>query len=38
MVLSRISQDWLYGESGDQRKGQFPINYVNRVPRNVSLY
>ncbi|XP_012141809.2 SH3 domain-containing lethal (3) 05822 isoform X2 [Megachile rotundata] len=30
-VLSRISQDWLYGECKG-RKGQFPANYVNRIP------
>ncbi|XP_076178146.1 SH3 domain-containing lethal (3) 05822 isoform X2 [Ptiloglossa arizonensis] len=35
-VLSRISQDWLYGECGG-RKGQFPVNYVNRVPCNIPL-
>ncbi|XP_043263549.1 uncharacterized protein B0303.7-like isoform X1 [Colletes gigas] len=34
-VLSRISQDWLYGEY-DGRKGQFPVNYVNRVPCTMS--
>lgn len=33
-VLSRVSQDWFYGEYGG-RRGQFPANYVNRVPRNV---
>ncbi|XP_015430068.1 PREDICTED: uncharacterized protein B0303.7 isoform X2 [Dufourea novaeangliae] len=35
-VLSRISQDWFYGEC-ESRKGQFPINYVNRVPCNIPL-
>lgn len=33
-VLSRVSQDWLYGEYGG-RRGQFPANYVNRVPCNI---
>lgn len=33
-VLSRLSQDWYYGEY-DGRKGQFPINYVNRIPCNI---
>lgn len=35
-VLSRISHDWLYGECGN-RKGQFPVNYVNRIPCNLPL-
>ncbi|XP_017765426.1 PREDICTED: uncharacterized protein B0303.7 isoform X2 [Eufriesea mexicana] len=35
-VISRISQDWLYGECGS-RKGQFPVNYVNRIPCNIPL-
>ncbi|XP_017889274.1 abl interactor 1 isoform X2 [Ceratina calcarata] len=35
-VLSRISQDWLYGECGG-RKGQFPTNYVNRIPCDFTL-
>lgn len=35
-VLSRISHDWLYGECKD-RKGQFPVNYVNRIPCNLPL-
>lgn len=33
-VLSRTSEDWLYGEC-DGRKGQFPANYVNRIPRDI---
>ncbi|XP_020284984.1 uncharacterized protein B0303.7-like isoform X2 [Pseudomyrmex gracilis] len=33
-VISRISKDWLYGEYNG-RKGQFPANYVNRLPRNI---
>lgn len=33
-VISRISEDWLYGEYND-RKGQFPANYVNRLPHNI---
>lgn len=33
-VISRISADWLYGEYNG-RKGQFPVNYVNRLPRNI---
>nr|XP_033325275.1 uncharacterized protein B0303.7-like [Megalopta genalis] len=33
-VLSRLSQDWYYGECNG-RKGQFPINYVNRTPCNI---
>ncbi|XP_076669295.1 SH3 domain-containing lethal (3) 05822 isoform X2 [Andrena cerasifolii] len=34
-VLSRISQDWLYGECKG-RRGQFPTNFVNRVPCNIA--
>ncbi|XP_011643709.1 uncharacterized protein B0303.7 [Pogonomyrmex barbatus] len=34
-VISRLSEDWLYGEYNG-RKGQFPVNYVNRLPRNFS--
>lgn len=33
-VISRISEDWLYGEYNG-RKGQFPVNYINRLPRNI---
>ncbi|XP_029174952.1 SH3 domain-containing protein 19-like [Nylanderia fulva] len=33
-VISRISEDWLYGEYNG-RKGQFPVNYVNRLPHNI---
>lgn len=33
-VISRISEDWLYGEYNG-RKGQFPANYVNRLPHNI---
>lgn len=33
-VISRISKDWLYGEYNG-RKGQFPINHINRLPRNI---
>lgn len=33
-VISRISEDWLYGEYNG-RKGQFPVNYVNRIPHNI---
>ncbi|KAL0120855.1 hypothetical protein PUN28_008500 [Cardiocondyla obscurior] len=33
-VISRLSEDWLYGEYNG-RKGQFPVNYVNRLPRNI---
>nr|XP_034172384.1 uncharacterized protein B0303.7-like isoform X1 [Osmia lignaria]XP_034172385.1 uncharacterized protein B0303.7-like isoform X1 [Osmia lignaria]XP_034172387.1 uncharacterized protein B0303.7-like isoform X1 [Osmia lignaria]XP_034172388.1 uncharacterized protein B0303.7-like isoform X1 [Osmia lignaria] len=36
-VLSRISQDWLYGECKG-RKGQFPANYVNRIPCNIPSF
>ncbi|XP_011171148.1 SH3 domain-containing protein 19 isoform X2 [Solenopsis invicta] len=32
-VISRVSKDWLYGEYNG-RKGQFPVNYVNRLPSN----
>ncbi|XP_031841944.1 SH3 domain-containing lethal (3) 05822 isoform X2 [Nomia melanderi] len=35
-VLSRLSQDWFYGECEGQ-KGQFPINYVNKIPCNIPL-
>lgn len=34
IVISRISEDWLYGEYNG-RKGQFPVNYVNRLPHNI---
>ncbi|XP_035726685.1 abl interactor 1-like isoform X1 [Vespa mandarinia] len=34
-VLSRLSDDWLYGEYKGI-KGQFPTNYVNRVPYSIS--
>ncbi|KAF7383356.1 hypothetical protein HZH66_012706 [Vespula vulgaris] len=34
-VLSRLSDDWLYGEYKG-RKGQFPTNYVNRIPYSIS--
>ncbi|KAK2587228.1 hypothetical protein KPH14_002967 [Odynerus spinipes] len=34
-VLSRISDDWLYGEYKG-RRGQFPTNYVNRIPYSIS--
>ncbi|XP_046626901.1 SH3 domain-containing protein 19 isoform X1 [Neodiprion virginianus] len=30
-VLSKLSDDWLYGECNG-RRGQFPANYVDRVP------
>lgn len=33
-VLSRISDDWLYGEYKG-KKGQFPANYVDRVPQDL---
>ncbi|XP_018362454.1 PREDICTED: abl interactor 1 isoform X1 [Trachymyrmex cornetzi] len=33
-VISRISEDWLYGEYNG-RRGQFPVNYINRLPRNI---
>ncbi|XP_034933985.1 uncharacterized protein B0303.7 isoform X2 [Chelonus insularis] len=36
-VLSRISDEWLYGEY-DGKKGQFPANYVDRVPRDLPQY
>lgn len=34
-VLSKISDDWLYGEY-EGRRGQFPTNYVNRIPYSIS--
>lgn len=34
-VLSRLSDDWLYGECKG-KKGQFPTNYVNRIPYSIS--
>ncbi|XP_012251131.1 SH3 domain-containing protein 19 isoform X2 [Athalia rosae] len=34
-VFSKLSDDWLYGEC-DGRKGQFPTNYVDRVPSMLS--
>ena len=33
-MLSRVDSDWLYGEQ-DGRRGQFPVNFVNRVPDNL---
>ncbi|XP_012277135.1 uncharacterized protein B0303.7 isoform X2 [Orussus abietinus] len=36
-VLSRISSDWLYGQC-EGREGQFPANYVDRVPSNLQNY
>ncbi|KAL0276059.1 UNVERIFIED_CONTAM: hypothetical protein PYX00_003722 [Menopon gallinae] len=33
-VISRIDQDWLYGECNG-RTGQFPANFVDRVPANL---
>ncbi|KAK0161828.1 hypothetical protein PV327_008240 [Microctonus hyperodae] len=36
-VLSKISDDWLYGEYNG-KKGQFPTNYVDRVPHNLPNY
>ncbi|KAI4495933.1 hypothetical protein M0802_008148 [Mischocyttarus mexicanus] len=33
-VLSRLSDDWLYGEYKG-KKGQFPTNYVNRIPYSI---
>ncbi|OXU30074.1 hypothetical protein TSAR_017063 [Trichomalopsis sarcophagae] len=35
-VLSRISDDWLYGEH-DGRKGQFPANFVDKIPTDLPL-
>ncbi|XP_044017157.1 probable serine/threonine-protein kinase DDB_G0282963 isoform X2 [Aphidius gifuensis] len=36
-VLSRISDDWLYGEYKNT-KGQFPSNYVDKIPQNLPQY
>ncbi|XP_024946157.1 SH3 domain-containing protein 19 isoform X2 [Cephus cinctus] len=36
-ILSRISDDWLYGECNGKR-GQFPANYVHRVSINLPNY
>lgn len=33
-VLKKISADWLYGECNGQF-GQFPVNFVNRVPKEL---
>ncbi|XP_011494417.1 PREDICTED: uncharacterized protein B0303.7 [Ceratosolen solmsi marchali] len=33
-VLSRISDDWLYGEYNG-KKGQFPANFVDKVPSDL---
>lgn len=33
-VTRKISADWLYGEC-DGRQGQFPTNYVDRVPDSI---
>lgn len=33
-VLRKISDDWLYGECNGLR-GQFPCNFVDRVPQNI---
>lgn len=30
-VLSKLSDDWLYGEC-EGRRGQFPANYVDKIP------
>lgn len=35
-VLSRIDQDWLYGEC-DGKTGQFPANFVDRIPHDLPL-
>lgn len=34
-VLSRLSDNWLYGECNGKR-GQFPVNYIDRIPFNFS--
>lgn len=36
-VLSRISDDWLYGECNSS-KGQFPANYIDRLPENLPAH
>ncbi|KAH0546645.1 SH3 domain-containing protein 19-like isoform X1 [Cotesia glomerata] len=36
-VLSKISDDWLYGEY-QGKKGQFPTNYIDRVPSYLPKY
>lgn len=33
-VTKKISQDWLFGQC-DGQTGQFPSNFVNRVPKNL---
>lgn len=34
-VLYRINDDWIYGEV-DTRRGQFPANFIEYVPQNLS--
>jgi len=33
-VISRINDDWLYGESGG-KCGQFPASFVDHIPSNL---
>lgn len=33
-VIKRISHDWLFGEANGAC-GQFPANYVNRIPKDI---
>lgn len=35
-VISRIDQDWLYGEC-DGKTGQFPANFVDRIPHDLPV-
>uniref|UniRef100_A0A0K8TM41 Putative sorbin and sh3 domain-containing protein n=1 Tax=Tabanus bromius TaxID=304241 RepID=A0A0K8TM41_TABBR len=35
-VLHKINDDWLYGEI-DGRRGQFPANFIEYVPKNLPL-
>lgn len=34
-ILYRINGDWLYGETADGRRGQFPANFLERVPDDI---
>ncbi|KAL7300264.1 hypothetical protein TKK_0006900 [Trichogramma kaykai] len=36
-VLSRISDEWLYGECNGE-KGQFPANFVDRIPSDFAAH
>lgn len=37
LLLSRINNDWLYGECNGKR-GQFPATFVDNVPSNLPMH